>query len=474
MTLNQGHTVIIMGLKYLSYLLFGIILILPFSSSTLVNGVVQDGTLTWDSDRPVGLELSYEFVSVEGQDVTFAGETPLAGKRFNLTLVDSPPTDFDEMYDGSYPDWLELTYDGSPLPSSSFSSFDIQLLYLFFIPTEVNFNNGTEWSMFVFLDQYNPEGFRTSMVRDAQSGFEYVASWENIPQENETNKMIEVITDKNNGGTNWITFQEWGPETNNYFQLRFTGESTYPEDDEEDEDIPVSMDWHQIITEGTILAWNLTEINQTGDYVMGEHVLKTGDNLQFGFRTAPPDSVESWMPEDEPPNWLQLFINSVNVPLEEVGEGGQILLVLALPVQFEFKNGTIVDHKLFFDLFFGADDSYTDYSLTTEEDKYYNVTFREEWSDDDELHWTEYNILSSITTGVALEFNVRGTTGDMRWDFYTEASNVDPVEEKTKPIDSSLAVTLEKPLEYSVPGFGLIPIISVGIVLLISRKKTSQ
>jgi hypothetical protein len=128
--------------------------------------------------------------------------------------------------------------------------------------------------------------------------------------------------------------------------------------------------------------------------------------------------------------------------------------------------------KDFFDIFLGEDSDFSHYSKTTVDGTYYNVSWREEWTDNGESGWAHHYLLTTVETGITVKRHIKASHGVMTWEFFDKAANRDPEEGKTQAIESEFDVSLEFPPPDLISGFELIPLLlACGLILIIKRKR---
>lgn len=449
-----------------------ILLIIPLCQ---VLSVPMAGNVTWNEDIEQGLTITYEVTTVEGLGI-FGDQHLNNNDKFNVSIVSAPPTVLSDLYTGEPRPWIDIYYQGSLMDKNSFSIVEIELLYAFFVPLAVTYENGTETDMFGFLSDFKPTMFSQTSVTTADSGFEYIMQWFN--QSADFFSHAEIITDMDNGITNWITYEynnPSAPEENNKFQFRHTGD-WYVEEEEDDGGIDISLTsitWSEGITKDTILAWELEtfEVINTSEYTIGGFNLNEGDKLQFAFVQTPPTDPKKWMVEDEPPEWINLLMNQDQIDLEDIGSEGNMLLIMALPIEYTLDNGTLLGLRDFYELYLGTNEDFHDFLITEVNGTNFNITFTESYEDSGKIVNTRYCIISTIESGITNSLSLNGNSVNMTWNYYEEAANIDP-EATSKTMESDYSVSLDYPEDNLIsPSFEFYSILVLLFSAMLWRKK---
>jgi len=430
---------------------------LPIGST--VKGTLDGDTVTWHESINKGVTVSFKVSQIQNGNPTFGGQTLQVEDRLNITFINNPSTDYDEVFSTSIPDYLEINYAGTVLTTSMLSLLEIQMLYGFIFPLQYKLTNSTDISLDKFLGNFTPSlfdeiGFTTSPTH-------YTTNWINTTD----SFSIETTATIETGISIYVSLTT---STEKYF-FQYIGSSSPLEVEGE---APTTIKWSDAVKKGTILAWNVTTLNNSGSepFKIADIVINEGDIIQMGYVKDLPTKAKDWMDPDGPPDWVQLFINSVEVDLSKMGSEGQLFMFMAIPIEASYANGTKIYLDDFFDLFIGDDDDLTNYNRTEISSTYYDVKWRETWDDGGDTGYANYYLRSTILSGITVKLDINSSDGQLIWEFYEEASNVDPENAVSKTMEPEYSITLDYP--NLTPGFELITLmIALGVYLWINRRK---
>ena len=435
---------------------------LPIGST--VKGTLDGDTVTWHESISKGVTVSFKVSLIQNGNPSFGGQVLHVDDRLNITFINNPSTDYDEVFSTSIPDYLEVNYAGTVLTTSMLSLLEIQMLYGFIFPIQYKLTNGTDISLDKFLGNFTPSLFNE--IGLTASPTHYTTNWLNTTDA----YSIETTATIETGISIFVSFTT---STENYF-FQYIG-SSYPP--EEEGEVPTTIKWSEIVKKGTILAWNVTTLNNTGlePFKIADIVVNEGDIIQLGYVKNLPTKAKDWMDPDSPPDWVQLFINSNEVDLSKMGSEGELFMFMVIPIEASYANGTKVYLDDFFDLFIGDDDDLTNYNRTEISSLYYpyiyyDVKWQETWDDDGETGYANYYLRSTISSGITVKLDINASDGQLTWEFYEEASNVDPDNAVSKTMESEYSIALDYPV--LTPGFELITLmIALGVYLWINRRR---
>lgn len=436
----------------------------------------QNGTLEWYETITNGATFTWKCDSYEVDPLnepTIGGSSFTLDSEIQIKVNQEPSLSYSDLYSDDLPFYLDYYLDEAPFDPSDGGLIEIEVLRAFLWPLSIDWGNDSTTALHQFLEIYQPSSFNSTTVNPVGTHDHLV--WTNESMENPEQFTVVFaifletgITDHvhyNNGTVNWgWTFKG--------VELPEITSTTVSEGDGGEP--PTKITWSDTLKRGTILAWNVTTFDQTGGdpFTLGDTAIEAGDILQLGLVKNPPTNPQEWLDPEGPPDWIQLFVNSEEIDLTKLGSEGEFFMLMMVPLDYTFENGSVFELKDFFDIFLGKDDDFSDYSRTTVDGTYYNVSWREEWVDDGKRGWANHKLISTIETGITVKRHFEASEGVMTWEFFEKASNRDPEEGASQAIESEFEVSLEFPPPDLISGFELFPLIlACGLILVIKRKR---
>ena len=459
--------------KKIIQLLSLLVLVLFVSCSTQMAisdvNMVNQYTVTWHSSVEDGAVFKWK-LDFENWDPssppTLGGYTFGSESIFEIRITQVPSTFYGDLYSNTS-HLFDYYLDGNLL-NLELSLLETESLYPFILPLTITSQNATSISLQDFLTIFEPISFSQISVQQ-QTPEEFILVWERIGY------SVTSLIDQTTGIANQVHFVQSTNVTVGHWVWTLFEEPSNGEEppDSEESDYPVSIGWSDVVTKGITLAWNVTTFSQPAGvepFTIGTATVSLGDIFQFGYVKDPPSNPQLLFDPPGPPDWLQLWINANEVPINTIGSEGEMLLWFVIPLEFTFENGSVLGLRDFFDSFIGNTDKYTDYSLTEVNNTYYDVTWREEWDDEGETGFANYNLVCTKATGIAVKFEVIASEGHITWEYFEEAATVDPEEAETKTIKSEYSRSLRYPVRTS-PSVGILGfILAFGLCLVIYRR----
>ena len=436
----------------------------------------QDATVEWYESITKSATLTWRCDTYEVDPLS---EPMLGGLGFSINseiqimVTQEPSSSYNDLYNVDLPFYFDYYLDGVGFNPSTGGALDTDVIRAFLWPLSIEWGNDSTTDLYQFLGWYSPSSFNSTTVNPVGTHVHLV--WTNESLMNPEQFTVTFAVFLGTGISDHIHFYNqsfnWG-WTFVGVELPEPTSATISEGDGGEP--PTKITWSDSLKKGTILAWNVTTFNQIGGdpFTLGDTNIKTGDILQLGLIKNPPTNPEEWLDPQEPPDWVQIFVNSQEIDLANIGEEGEFFLFMMVPLEYIFDNGSVYAMKDFFDIFLGKDSDFSHYSRSTVDGIYYNVSWREEWTDNGESGWAHHYLLSTIETGITVKRHVQASNGVMTWEFFEKAANMDPEEGTAQAIESEFDVSLEYPPPDLISGFDLIPLLlACGLILVIKRKR---
>ncbi|MHA1972289.1 MAG: hypothetical protein ACTSW1_04815 [Candidatus Hodarchaeales archaeon] len=423
---------------------------------TVLSSTIQTNTVEWDTSLIKGTSLKWRSILTEGNP-QIGSTTIYTNSTIEIMFDNDPSTLFSDLYNGEIPSWYSIYIDDVLLDPQTLDRADKEFFYGIIWPLAIHWDNGSSTPFSEFIYMYQPPDVNVLQIGTTGPNLLGVR-WES----NISSQTYHFIVNNNTGIASIIEKFD-GP---NAFVFEIgMGESTSTTTQEE-EDNPVKIEWGTNIEKGTILAWNVTkfEVTPEVDFKIGSTPITQGTFVQLGFIKNPPTNPASYFEMDGSPSWLELLVNGNKIDLNTIEEEGDILQFLVLPVNFIFENGSVF-HLIDFVNHINEDGDLTNFIVEDDASSIF-CSWVEYWEDDGIQGHAKYNLTWNKATGTLGELSILASDGNMTWNYFEEAANVDQ-SGTTKTIADEYSVTLD----YPSPSFQLLPVIAFLLVLVAIRKK---
>ncbi|MHA1778218.1 MAG: hypothetical protein ACTSYN_01465 [Candidatus Heimdallarchaeaceae archaeon] len=363
-------------------------------------------TLVWHSSLVTGTKIAWRMTdySYATDSFSIAGNYLDVGDTIIYELVDTPQTIADDVYDDG-PEFVKLCIWGDKyIPWHEVTESDVNvLLPRIIMPLEYHFANGTILDLeqtIYYIATFDAAIYSVTMNYDGDFlVVDYDTSY----------ALIEVKYNSQTGITE--SFYIDAPYGDAWFELCIW-DSTI---DSYGTTINNTLVWHNSLTAGVSIAWQLVDLNSDEDHlVFGEDEygyeygkIWVGDDLIFHLTSnIPTDPLEVYGIED-PPSFLELSVNDEPLPWDVLDEGvGIVISWLISPIQVNIYNGTFLGLEDFINLRAAMEgDTIADMSYTISGD-YMDLWFYFSWWQWDEGANQDVQVNMTVTYTINMQTGI--------------------------------------------------------------------
>ncbi len=370
-------------------------ILIPLQTQAVSDVIVWHTSL---DDEVIAWRIVHQALHDPADPPTLGGVDIILGSVLAMEINDTIPTLYDDVYDSGHPpnffklyvDYNEVSlYD---LNDEDEPSLAIQYMILPFMFLPVS---GETYNITQFVEHRAALDPNITSISYAMTGGNYV-------QISIYNDLIDsfIITVNNQTGIVADFFIE--DDFGEMFGQLDIWESTI---DDEGTDTTNTLNFHPSLVDGTVLAWEYTEITYApaseGEMEVNNKTLAVGDVFSFEYSTIPTDPMEYYGGDytgNEYISFFEVFFEDEPVSMEQMTRAQfTIWLTMANPLSCTLYNATLLNMEAIHNARDFNDPGINDTVISTAGD-YMTVAF--EFTEGDANGWSmsfEINIISGIT-----------------------------------------------------------------------------
>jgi len=180
--------------------------------------------------------------------------------------------------------------------------------------------------------------------------------------------------------------------------------------------------YYDRIAKNTIIGWKIEDLTVNVNAeppTLGNKILNILDIIKMKFNsTIPTDASELY--SEEPPNFIEIYVNDVLIPWNDIKDEGFIFQFLIFPLEYDFGNGTILTLSDTINLILSlSSDAIINYTLDSSDSVFYDLEI-------DSYPITHMGFKIYKTTAISYMISVYSSDwGSMTLRYDDDSSNID-------------------------------------------------